>query len=138
MKFLGFILANIVRDKPRLAFLAVSIISAFMLFGSLSAVGAFFRGGYKFSDNVRIFIYPKYTNTLPMHYLDQIRRIPGPAQGPGGFCGGAGRLLPGPEELTESPGHERGLPAGAGYDRSIHLERAAGARLFRRTVRALS
>jgi putative ABC transport system permease protein len=77
VKFLGFILANIVRDKTRLLFLAVSIISAFMLFGSLSAVGAFFRGGYKFSDNVRIFIYPKYTNTLPMSYLEQIRRLPG-------------------------------------------------------------
>ncbi len=77
MKFLGFVLANLVRDKTRLVFLAVSIVSAFMLFGSLSAVGAFFRGGYKFSDNVRIFIYPKYTNTLPMHYLEQIRHIPG-------------------------------------------------------------
>jgi putative ABC transport system permease protein len=62
-------------------FLAVTIVSAFMLFGSLSAVGAFFRGGYKFSDNVRIFIYPKYTNTLPAHYLDQIRKIPGLRQG---------------------------------------------------------
>jgi putative ABC transport system permease protein len=77
MKFLGFVLANMVRDKTRLLLLAVSIVSAFMLFGALSAVGAFFRGGYQFSDNVRIFIYPKYTNTLPMHYLEQIRRIPG-------------------------------------------------------------
>lgn len=77
MKYLAFVLANLVRDKTRLLFLAVSIISAFMLFGSLSAVGTFFRGGYQFSDNVRIFIYPKYTNTLPMAYLEQIRRIPG-------------------------------------------------------------
>jgi putative ABC transport system permease protein len=71
-------------------FLAVTIISAFMLFGSLSAVGAFFRGGYKFSDNVRIFIYPKYTNTLPMYYLDQIRRIPGLRQGQVDFAVGRG------------------------------------------------
>ena len=77
MKYLGFVLANIARDKTRLLFLAVSIISAFMLFGALSAVGSFFRGGYKFADNVRIFIYPKYTNTLPMRYVDQIRRVPG-------------------------------------------------------------
>ncbi|HXS26703.1 MAG TPA: ABC transporter permease [Steroidobacteraceae bacterium] len=77
MKYLGFILANIVRDKTRLLFLAASIVSAFMLFGALSAVGVFFRGGYRFSDNVRIFIYPKYTNTLPMSYVEQIRRIPG-------------------------------------------------------------
>ena len=81
MKYLAFVLANIVRDKMRLLFLAVSIISAFMLFGTLSAVGAFFRGGYQFSDNVRIFIYPKYTNTLPMNYLEQIRRIPGLRRG---------------------------------------------------------
>jgi putative ABC transport system permease protein len=81
VKYLGFILANVVRDKTRLLFLAVSIVSAFMLFGALSAVGAFFRGGYQFSDNVRIFIYPKYTNTLPMYYLEQIRRIPGLRQG---------------------------------------------------------
>jgi putative ABC transport system permease protein len=81
VKFLGFVLANIVRDKTRLLFLAVSIVSAFMLFGALSAVGVFFRGGYRFSDNVRIFIYPKYTNTLPMRYLEQIRRIPGLRQG---------------------------------------------------------
>jgi putative ABC transport system permease protein len=81
VKYLGFVLANLVRDKSRLVFLAVTIISAFMLFASLSAVGAFFRGGYKFSDNVRIFIYPKYTNTLPAYYLDQIRRIPGLRQG---------------------------------------------------------
>jgi putative ABC transport system permease protein len=77
VKYLGFVLANVARDKTRLLFLAVSIISAFMLFGALSAVGVFFRGGYKFADNVRIFIYPKYTNTLPMHYLEQIRRVPG-------------------------------------------------------------
>src|SRR5215469_4378681 len=77
VKFLGFVLANIARDKTRLLFLAVSIVSAFMLFGALSAVGSFFRGGYKFADNVRIFIYPKHTDTLPMRYLEQIRRIPG-------------------------------------------------------------
>jgi putative ABC transport system permease protein len=77
VKYLGFVLSNIARDKTRLLFLAVSIVSAFMLFGALSAVGVFFRGGYKFSDNVRIFIYPKYTNTLPMRYLEQIRGIPG-------------------------------------------------------------
>jgi len=77
VKYLGFVLANIARDKTRLTFLAVSIVSAFMLFGALSAVAVFFRGGYKFSDNVRIFIYPKYTNTLPMSYVEQIRRIPG-------------------------------------------------------------
>jgi putative ABC transport system permease protein len=77
VRYLGFILANIARDKTRLLFLAVTIVSAFMLFGALSAVGVFFRGGYKFSDNVRIFIYPKYTNTLPFSYVEQIRRIPG-------------------------------------------------------------
>lgn len=77
MKYLGFVLANIARDKTRLLFLAVSIISAFMLFGALSAVSVFFRGGYKFADNVRIFIYPKHTNTLPMSYVEQIRRVPG-------------------------------------------------------------
>jgi putative ABC transport system permease protein len=81
VKYLGFVLTNIARDKTRLLFLAVSIVSAFMLFGALSAVGAFFRGGYKFADNVRIFIYPKYTNTLPMRYLEQIRRLPGLRQG---------------------------------------------------------
>jgi putative ABC transport system permease protein len=90
VKFLGFVLANLVRDKTRLVFLAVTIVSAFMLFGSLSAVGAFFRGGYKYSDNVRIFIYPKYTNTLPMYYLDQIRRIPGLRQGQVDFAVGRG------------------------------------------------
>jgi putative ABC transport system permease protein len=77
VKYLGFVLANLVRDKTRLLFLAVSIVSAFMLFGALSAVGSFFQGGYQFSDNVRIFIYPKYTNTLPMYYLEQIRHLPG-------------------------------------------------------------
>jgi putative ABC transport system permease protein len=77
VKYLGFVLANIARDKARLLFLAVSIISAFMLFGALSAVSVFFRGGYKFADNVRIFIYPKHTNTLPMSYVEQIRRVPG-------------------------------------------------------------
>ena len=77
MKYLGFVLANIVRDKTRLLFLAVSIISAFMLFGALSAVGAFFRGGYKYADNVRIFIYPKHADSLPMRYVEQIRHVPG-------------------------------------------------------------
>jgi putative ABC transport system permease protein len=77
VKYLGFVLTNIARDKARLLFLAVSIISAFMLFGALSAVSVFFRGGYKFADNVRIFIYPKHTNTLPMSYVEQIRRVPG-------------------------------------------------------------
>lgn len=81
MKYLGFILANIARDKTRLLFLAVSIVSAFMLFGALSAVGVFFRGGYKFSDNVRIFIDPKYTDTLPMSYVAQIERLPGVRDG---------------------------------------------------------
>jgi putative ABC transport system permease protein len=77
VKYLGFVLANIARDRMRLLFLAVSIISAFMLFGALSAVGVFFRGGYRFSDNVRIFIDPKYTDTLPMSYVEQVRRLPG-------------------------------------------------------------
>jgi len=77
VKYLGFVLANLARDKMRLLFLLVSIVSAFMLFGALSAVGVFFRGGYRFSDNVRIFIYPKYTDTLPMSDVEQIRRLPG-------------------------------------------------------------
>jgi putative ABC transport system permease protein len=77
VKYLGFLLANIARDKMRLTFLAVSIVSTFMLFGALSAVGVFFRGGYRFSDNVRIFIYPKYTNTLPFSDVEQVRRVPG-------------------------------------------------------------
>lgn len=77
MKYLGFILANIARDKTRLLFLAVSIISAFTLFGALSAVGVFFRGGYRFSDNVHIFIDPKYTDTLPLSDVEQVRRLPG-------------------------------------------------------------
>ncbi len=77
VKYLGFVLANLARDKMRLLFLAVSIVSAFMLFGTLSAVSHFFRGGYRFSDNVRIFIDPKYTNTLPMSDVEQIRRLPG-------------------------------------------------------------
>jgi putative ABC transport system permease protein len=77
MKYLELVFANIVRDRMRLLFLAVSIVSAFMLFGALSAAAVFFRGGYKFSDNVRIFISPKYTNTLPMSDVEQIRHLPG-------------------------------------------------------------
>lgn len=77
MKYLGFVLANIARDKMRLLFLAVSIVSAFMLFGSLAAVGAFFRGGYRFSDNVHIFIDPKYTDTLPLSDVEKVHRLPG-------------------------------------------------------------
>lgn len=90
MRYLGFVLANITRDKMRLLFLAVSIASAFMLFGALSAVGVFFRGGYRFSDNARIFIYPKYTGTLPMRYVDQVRRIPGVKHGQVDFAVGRG------------------------------------------------
>lgn len=90
MRYLGFVLANISRDKMRLLFLAVSIVSAFMLFGALSAVGVFFRGGYRFSDNARIFIYPKYTGTLPMRYVDQVRRIPGVKHGQVDFAVGRG------------------------------------------------
>ncbi len=77
MRYLGFVLANIMRDKTRLLFLAVSIISAFMLFGALSAVAVFFRGGYRFSDNVHIFIDPKYTDTLPLSDVEKVHRLSG-------------------------------------------------------------
>ncbi|HEV2702607.1 MAG TPA: FtsX-like permease family protein [Steroidobacteraceae bacterium] len=76
MKFLPLIWTNFVRNRARLTFTLIAVVSAFALYGMLAAIGHYFVGGYRFSTNDRIFIEPKVTDRLPYAYVARVSALP--------------------------------------------------------------
>jgi putative ABC transport system permease protein len=76
MKYLPLIWSNLLRNRARLTFTLIAVVSAFALYGMLAAIGTYFAGGYRFSTNDRIFIEPKVSDTLPFSYVARVSALP--------------------------------------------------------------
>jgi hypothetical protein len=53
------------------------VVSAFALFGMLSAIGNFFIGSNRFSTNDRVFIGSKLGGSLPLGYVARVGALTG-------------------------------------------------------------
>jgi len=85
MKYLPLVWTNILRNGARLAFMLIAVVSAFALYGMLSAIGHYFAGADRFSTNDRIFIEPKVTDSLPFGYVARVSALPGVLYGRADF-----------------------------------------------------
>jgi putative ABC transport system permease protein len=81
MKYFGFIWASLWRKKTRAAFTILSLLCAFLLFGLLQTIGAFFTAGADFVGASRLIVQSRvsFTDSLPVRLLPQIERVPGVA-----------------------------------------------------------
>jgi len=77
MKFLPLVWSNFVRNRARLTFTLIAVVSAFALFGMLAAIGDFFLGANRFSTNDRVFIQSKLADSLPFAYVERVGALPG-------------------------------------------------------------
>ena len=77
MKFVPLVWANFVRNRARLTFTLIAVVSAFALYGMLAAIGHYFVGTNRFSTNDRIFIEPKLSYELPFSYVARVSALPG-------------------------------------------------------------
>ncbi|MBT8141686.1 MAG: FtsX-like permease family protein [Gammaproteobacteria bacterium] len=79
MKYLRFIASNLKRNKTRLLFTMLSIITAFILFGMLSALKVAFSAGADIAGKDRMLTLHKvtFTQPLPESYGSRIAAIDG-------------------------------------------------------------
>ena len=77
VKFLPFVWSNFVRNRARLTFTLIAVISAFALYGMLAAIGDSFIGANRFSTNDRVFIQSKLGSSLPLSYVARVGALPG-------------------------------------------------------------
>src|SRR5580658_3392698 len=77
MNFLPLVWSNLRRNRARLLFTLISVISAFALYGMLAAIGEYFVGANRFSTNDRVFIQSKATDSLPFSYVGRVSTLPG-------------------------------------------------------------
>jgi putative ABC transport system permease protein len=89
MKYLHFVWSNLTRNRARLTFTLISIVSAFALYGMLAAISVFFEGGNRFSDD-RVWISPKYGATLPLAHVAKINALAGLEHGEADYGSGIG------------------------------------------------
>lgn len=81
MSYFGFIWASLWRKKTRAAFTILSLLCAFLLFGLLQTIGAFFTAGADFLGASRLIVQSRvsFTDSLPVRLMPQIERVPGVA-----------------------------------------------------------
>ncbi|MEJ1966222.1 MAG: ABC transporter permease [Gammaproteobacteria bacterium] len=89
MKYLHFVWSNLTRNRARLTFTLISIVSAFALYGMLAAISVFFQGADRFSDE-RVWIQSKYGGPLPFAHIARINMLPGIATGSADYGTGIG------------------------------------------------
>jgi putative ABC transport system permease protein len=80
MKYLRLVVASLLRRKTRTALTLLSIISAFLLFGILSAVDVLFNSAAESdSSSTRLVIQSKtsFTQSLPLRMATELESIPG-------------------------------------------------------------
>lgn len=77
MKFLPLVWSNFVRNRARLVFTLIAVVSAFALYGMLAAIGNAFLGANPFSTNDRVFIQSKASDSLPFAYVGRVGALPG-------------------------------------------------------------
>jgi putative ABC transport system permease protein len=81
MSYFGFIWASLWRKKTRAALTILSLLCAFLLFGLLQTIGAFFTAGADFVGASRLIVQSRvsFTDSLPVRLMPQIERVPGVA-----------------------------------------------------------
>ena len=89
MKYLHFVWSNLTRNRARLTFTLISIVSAFALYGMLAAISVFFEGRDRFSDD-RVWINAKYGNSLPLAHVAKINALGGLEHGEADYGSGLG------------------------------------------------
>ena len=77
MKYLHFIWSNLTRNRARLTFTLISVISAFALYGMLAAISVFFQGSNRFSTDDRVIVVSKVGIPLPFSYVQKLGTVPG-------------------------------------------------------------
>ena len=79
MKYLGFVWASLWRKKTRALLTLLSLLMAFLLFGLLQALSAFFSAGVDFVGASRLIVQSRvsFTDPLPLRLLPQIQAVPG-------------------------------------------------------------
>jgi putative ABC transport system permease protein len=95
MKYLHFVWSNLTRNRARLTFTLISIVSAFALYGMLAAISVFFQGGDRFSDD-RVWIQSKYNTPLTLAHVARISALPGIASGEADYGTGTGGFYQNP------------------------------------------
>jgi len=90
VKYLHFIWSNLTRNRARLTFTLISIVSAFALYGMLAAISVFFQGGNRFSTDDRIFITSKFPGPMPYSHVEKISTVPGIVGGRASYGVGLG------------------------------------------------
>lgn len=81
MTYFGLVWASLWRKKTRAAFTILSLLCAFLLFGLLQTIGAFFTAGADFVGASRLIVQSRvsFTDSLPVRLMPQIERVPGVA-----------------------------------------------------------
>jgi putative ABC transport system permease protein len=77
VKFLPLVWSNFVRNRARVTFTLIAVVSAFALYGMLAAIGDSFVGANPFSTNDRVFIQSKLGSLLPLSYVTRVGALPG-------------------------------------------------------------
>jgi putative ABC transport system permease protein len=77
MNSLPLVWSNFLRNRARLTFTLISVVSAFALYGMLAAIGGYFVGANRFSTNDRVFIQSKASDSLPFSYVERVGALPG-------------------------------------------------------------
>ncbi|MBD8528107.1 ABC transporter permease [Pseudomarimonas arenosa] len=79
MRYFRLVWASLWRKKTRAILTLLSLISAFLLFGLLQALGVFFTAGADFVGASRLIVQSRvsFTQSLPMSMLPEIESIPG-------------------------------------------------------------
>ena len=79
MGYFRLVWASLWRKKTRTSLTLLSLVSAFLLFGLLQAVGVFFTAGADFVGASRLIVQSRvsFTQSLPMRMLPEIESIPG-------------------------------------------------------------
>src|SRR5262245_46621506 len=103
MKYLHFIWSNLTRNRARLTFTLISIISAFALYGMLAAISVFFEGRHQYSDD-RVVTNAKYGNAMPIAHVAKTSAIPGIATGEADYCTFIGGFYQNPNNPTAAIG----------------------------------
>jgi len=106
MKYLHFIWSNLTRNRARLTFTLISIVSAFALYGMLAAISVFFQGKHQYSDD-RVLTNAKYGNALPIAHVAKISAIPGIATGEADYGTFIGGFYQNPNNFTATIGVSR-------------------------------
>jgi putative ABC transport system permease protein len=81
MGYFRFVWASLWRKKTRAALTILSLVCAFLLFGLLQTIGAFFTAGADFVGASRLIVQSRvsFTDSLPVRLMPQIERVPGVA-----------------------------------------------------------